>query len=109
MSLAGVTGRMLARHGRPMTLRRIAGTGPGYAEATVQGHLTSYRPNEIAGLVKQGDARVTIGPSIGPIAPPLRAADQLVVDGRTWAVQGATPRYSGGTLVGWELHVRGGA
>ncbi len=109
MSLAGVTGRMLARHGRPMVLRRLVGTGPGYHEVAVRGHLTSYRSNEIIGLVKQGDARVTIGPDLGPITPPLRAADQLVVDGRTWAVQGATPRYSGATLVGWELHVRGGA
>ena len=108
MSLAGVSGRMLTRHGRAMTLRRIVGTGPTYTEATVLGHLTSYRPNEIVGLIKQGDARATIGPALGAIAAPPRTADSLVVDGRTWAVQGAVPRYVGTMLVGYELHVRGG-
>lgn len=107
MSLRGVTGRMLARNGRPMVLKRRIGTSYDFAEATVQGFMTAYSPEEITGLLMQGDARVVIAPVAGALATPA-ANDVLVVDGFDWTVMGATPRHVGSTLDGWTLWVRGG-
>lgn len=98
----------LAQYGRPMTLRRRVGTGNTFTEATVQGYASAYRPEHLTGLVRQGDLKVVIGPDTGAITAPIKGPDALVIDGRTYAVQGATPRMVGATLAGYELWVRGG-
>lgn len=110
MSLAGTVTRMLARNGRPMTLRRRVGTALAtFNSATVQGFLVSFAPQEVIGLVQQGDARVTISPDVGATLAAPRENDVLLVDGKAWRVMGAHALYAGTTLAGWRLWVRGGA
>lgn len=108
MSLANTAARMLARNGRPMTLRRRTGTTAAFTDAAVQGFMVSFNPTEVAGLVQQGDARVTIGPDVGDLTAP-RENDVLAIDGKAWRVMGAQALYVGATLAGWKLWVRGGA
>lgn len=108
MSLAATTARMLARNGRPMTLRRRVGVTAAFTDATVQGFMVAFNPTEVAGLVQQGDARVTIGPDAGDLTAP-RENDVLSIDGKAWRVMGAQALYVGVTLAGWRLWARGGA
>ncbi len=108
MSIARSAARMLARNGRPMTLRRRIGTGNTFRTAEVQGFMASFSPSEVSGLVQQGDARITIGSDAGTLAAP-RENDGILVDGKAWRVMGAHALYAGATLAGWRLWVRGGA
>lgn len=108
MSLARAFRGVLARNGRTMTLRRRVGTSATFTEASVTGYATAYRPEQLAGLVKQGDQKIVIGPALGAIAAPLKAPDMIVLDGRSYAIQGATPRMVAGVVVGYEIWARGG-
>lgn len=101
MSLAATTARMLARNGRPMTLRRRVGITAAFTDTTVQGFMVSFSPAEVIGLVQMGDARVTIGANASP-----EANDLLVVDAQDWRVMGAHALYVGTTIAGWRLWVR---
>lgn len=92
-----------------MVLKRQIGTTTTYTEATIRGFASAYRPQDLVGLVKQGDLKVVIGPSLGAIAPPLKKPDRIVIDGRAYVIEGATPRYVGTAIDGHELWVRGGA
>lgn len=111
MTLAASTPRMLARNGRAMTLRRRVGTTAAFTDVTVVGRLRDFSPEQLVGGVMQGDAEAVI--DAGPVlaaagfAPP-RKGDLLVVDGRTWAVQGCQPRAIGAQVVAYDLWVRGG-
>ena len=108
MSLASAVSDMLARNGRAMTLKRRVGTSAAFTEASVTGYASAYRPEQITGLVRQGDLKVVIGPDTGAVAAPLKAPDMIVIDGRSYAVQGATARMVGDAIAGYELWVRGG-
>jgi hypothetical protein len=111
VSLAATTARMLARYGRAMTLRRRTGTTTSFTDVAVIGVLHNFSPEELAGGVMQGDARIIIG--AGPVIASAgfgqpRKGDFVVADGRTWQVQGAQARADGSTVVGYEIHGRGG-
>lgn len=106
-ALAGVTARMLARVGRPMVLKRRQGTSDTFATVTVQGYLVAFAPGEITGEVRQGDARITIGPNAGALGA-IRTGDFVAVDGAEWAVLGVSPRHVGPAVAGYALWVRGG-
>lgn len=101
--------RNLAARGRSMTLRRISTGAP--VTVTVVGTLRLFSPQDLTGAVKQGDARIEIGQDEIAAASwpyPPRSPDQVLVDGQTHTVQGATPVCEGATIIGWTLHVRGG-
>ena len=108
MSLAKAFLGVLARNGRTMTLRRRVGTSTAFTEVSVTGYATAYRPEQLTGLVKQGDQKIIIGPDLGAITAPIKAPDMVLMDGRSYAVQGATPRMVAGVVVGYEIWVRGG-
>lgn len=107
MTLLSSTSTMLRRYGRPMTLRRRVGTSGIFHQVEGRGTLRSYTPQELQGGVMQGDAQVVLDADTGALGSPKRG-DFLLVDGRTWAVQGAIPRAVGGTVVGYDVWVRGG-
>lgn len=107
MSLSAAPTRMLARLGRPMTLRRRIGTSTtNFNDHQVRGYLTAFRPNELVGGVREGDASLTIGPDAGQLGSP-RSGDFVQIDGRQWSVLGATSLHVGSTLAGHRLWVRG--
>lgn len=111
MTLAAVVRSQLARHGRAMTLRRRVGTSGSFTEADAAGVLRAFSPQELAGGVLQGDARVIIDAQPLLAAPglaPPQKGDFVVVDGRTWTVQGAHARMDGAAVCAYELWVRGG-
>jgi hypothetical protein len=110
-AIADARRRQLARRGRPMTLSRLVTDGAPVA-VTPTGYARDYRPEELVGGIMQGDIRVEIGADEIAAAAwpaPPRKPDRLVVDGRTYTVQGATAVYDGPTLAGWSLWARGGA
>ncbi len=106
MSLLRVTENLLARRGRPMVLRRRIGTGGTFQQVTLRGTLSGYTGTSDQGGLMQGDATAVLDAATGALGSPKRG-DLLVDTGRTWAVQGAVPRYVGERLVGWDVHVRG--
>ncbi|HEV7455916.1 MAG TPA: hypothetical protein VGN96_04005 [Roseococcus sp.] len=106
MSLQNATANMLARQGRPMVLRRRVGTGGAFQQVTLRGVLAGYTGTSDQGGLMQGDAKAVLDAATGALGGPKRG-DLLVDAGRTWAVQGAVPRYVGERLVGWDVHVRG--
>jgi hypothetical protein len=100
----------LRENGRFMKLRRRIGTTSAYTDVDVYGADRNYEAAEIAGLLQQGDRRVTIGTAeivaAGWPAPP-RKNDFLVIDGVSTAIQGVEPRYLGNTVLAYKLWVRG--
>jgi hypothetical protein len=106
MTLVAATSRMMRLYGRPMTLRRRVGTSAVFDQVDVRGTLRGYSAQELQGGVLQGDAQVVLDAATGALGSPKRG-DFLVVDGRTWAVQGAIPRAVGATVVGYDVWVRG--
>lgn len=97
--------RRLAVVGRPMSLRRQA------VAVTVQGSFRAYTPDQITGGIVQGDAQVSIlDDEIAAAAwpGPPRRGDTMLIDGKTWALQGATPVHDGALLIGHDLWIRGG-
>lgn len=104
--------RLIAIKGRPMTLRRQTATSPAvFSDVTVRAAAVAYQPEAIAGDLKMGDLRVSIlNDEIAAASwpGPPRARDQMTIDGKTYVLQAATPRYDGETLVGFTIWVRGG-
>jgi len=111
MSIAHATRTMLRRYGRDMTLRRRLGTGTTFSSASTLGVLSSYGPDQLVGGIVQGDARIILDavPIVAANLFPVQKGDQVVADGRTWAVQ-APPRlrFDGPILCAIEVWVRGG-
>ena len=96
----------LRRAGRPMPLKRRIGTTGAFAECAVYGRSRSYQPQELVGLVVQGDRKVRIAQrdiaAAGWPGPPKKGD---FLDGG--AVQGAEPLYEAEALVGFVVWVRG--
>lgn len=106
--IPGAVRNMLARNGRAMTLRRRVGTTASFTEADALGVLRAFSPEQLVGGVMQGDARVILDAApLAALAPP-RKGDFIVVDGRTWSVQGAHARMVGDDIAAYECWVRGG-
>lgn len=104
--------RLLARFGRAMTVRRRQGTTTTFTQVSVTGILRSFRPEEIAGGVMQGDAEaiITANEILGTagFAPPAKG-DFVAIDAKNWAVLGVTPRMIEADIVAYHLWIRGGA
>ena len=111
MSIVSAMPRLLARYGRPMTLRRRQSMTTTFTEITVTGRLRAFTPEEITTGVMNGDAEVTI--TAAPVlasagfAPPVKG-DFVAIDGKNWAVQGCNPLTVASSVVAYALHVRGG-
>jgi hypothetical protein len=100
----------LSENGRFMKLRRRIGTTTSFTDVDVYGADRGYKPQEIAGLLQQGDRSVTIGTAEIVTASwpaPPKKGDFLVIDGVSTAVQGAEPRYLGNAVLAYILWVRG--
>lgn len=112
MSLVDTVPNMLGRYGRAMTVRRRQGTTTTFTQVSVTGILRSFRPEEIAGGVMQGDAQaiITANEIIGTagFSPPVKG-DFVAIDGKNWAVLGVTPRMIESDVVAYHLWMRGGA
>jgi hypothetical protein len=107
MSIVNAVPRILERFGRPVTLRRRIGTGTTFTEATANGYLRQFSPEEIAGGVMNGDARLIIDAEPLSNLAPVKG-DFVLIDGRSWAVLGAHARMTSDNLTSYELWVRGG-
>lgn len=105
--------RLIARHGRPMTIRRQTGVNPVvFSAVEVAAAVTAFRPEQLIGGVQQGDMRAEIlNDEIADAAwpGPPRAKDSLLVDGKAWQIVGATPVFDGALCIGHALWIRGGA
>jgi hypothetical protein len=80
----------IARVGKAATLRRV--TGPQtFVSVGVKVVVRAYQPNELQGGIVQGDrqARISNAEIDARQWPgPPRRGDQLILDGRTYNVQG---------------------
>lgn len=96
-----------------MTLRRRASaTDASPATVTVNGVARGYKPQQIAGNVREGDMQVSIlNDEITAASwpgPPL-PRDEIVIDGNLWRVEGCETLYEGTLCIGHRLQVRGGS
>jgi len=100
----------LKRYGRAMKLRRRIGTTSSYVDVDVKGVASGFKPDELVGLVQQGDRSVIISnaeiAATGWPGPP-RKGDFVVIDGVTAAVQGAEAKYLGSEVLAHVVWVRG--
>lgn len=94
-----------------MTLRRLLTTSTS-TDVTVQGYLSMYRPDQIGiGSIALGDGTVQIlNDEIATAGwpGPIRARDQMIIDGRIWTILGAAQVCEGSTVIGYTISVRGG-
>lgn len=104
--------RQLAAHGQAVTLRRPAGTGAGvtFTDAAVNAFVRGYAPAELVGGIAEGDTQVTVSPTalaaLSWPVPPKRH-DKIVVSGRTCEVMAVAPVWMGGSVVRYDIRVRG--
>ena len=106
MSLANVTARMLARHGRPFTLRRLPST-----DVTVQGFRGGFDANNLPGGLPQGQSTVIIGNAEIAAAAwpgPPRKGDRLIEAARTAVVESIETIWLGTAIDRHVLTVTGG-
>lgn len=111
MSIAQATRNMLARFGRDMMVRRRIGTSSDFTSASTIGALAMYGPDQLVGGVVQGDGRIILdsAPLVAAGLAPMQKGDQVMVDDRTWSVQGPPKlRFDGPMLCAIEVWVRGG-
>lgn len=93
----------LKRAGRLVEYKRRIGTTSGFEALSVHGRARTYKPDELVGLVQQGDRKIRISAlETGALGKPAKG-DKL--DGG--AVQGVEDLYDGETLVGHVVWVRG--
>jgi hypothetical protein len=94
----------LARRGTSVQLRK---TNTHVGQVTVLAKWRGYKPDEIAGIIQQGDSKVIISPT-GLDAfgiPPQNG--YVVISNVPRRIIAPTPIYDGGVLVRIELQVRG--
>lgn len=112
MSIAQSVADMIARRGRPLTLRRIVTGGPN-VDVAVTGVVRQYQAQELLGPILQGDREVRISNveiAAASWPGPPRAggnADRIVIDGKAAVVQNVDPRYDGTDLAMYVIQVRG--
>lgn len=100
---------ILSVYGAPAVFKRRVGMTTAFTEVGVNVYLRAYAPNELVGGVVQGDMKGVMSHkeiTLSSLQDPRRG-DFLDALGTTWSVQAASPRYYGGTLVGYDLWVRG--
>lgn len=111
MSADAKVAAALTKYGRLMILRRRTGTTNTFTDVMVKGVTRAFKPGELLGGLAQGDQQVTISNAEIDAADwpgPPRKGDLLIIDGRTWTVQGADPRMLGDDVLAHILWVRGG-
>lgn len=105
--------RMISLRGRTMRLTRLGGTPPGSTTTNVNlsGVMHHYAPSELVAGIVQGDVRVEIlndEIATNNWPGPPRKGDRLLIDGRTYVLQGSTPAHDGAQVIGHSLWARGG-
>lgn len=105
--------RQIHRKGRPMRLQRLVrGSATLARDVPLLGVAGTFRPEQMAAGVQQGDQVVEI------LDDALQAAgwtdrprppDRLIDDERSWTLVDAWPVHDGGLRIGWRLWVRGAA
>ncbi len=76
-----------------------------YGETALRATVSSYPIQLINGTTIQSqDLRMIV--AAFDLKDPPQTEDQVVFNGTTYAVQSASPRYVGPTVVGWDIQVR---
>lgn len=108
---------MMAVRGEPVTLRRISFPGgvqtKADSEATVLARIADYRPEQVAGNIRQGDRKaVIVFADVAALAwaGPIAKGDKIVLaDGSMLNVEAVdtSTRSLAGTCIAYELQLRG--
>lgn len=107
--------RLIARLGRPATLRRVArsydpATGK-TAEITIDYAVTVSPPESFSEalidgtLVEAGDMKALLAAKGAPVVPEV-TGDLLLIDGTAWTVLRVEPVMSGREAALYSLHLR---
>lgn len=106
MSLANTTQRLLARHGRPFTLRRMPAT-----DVTVQGYRAGFGSDPLPGGQPQGQSTIIISNAEIEAAAwpgPPRKGDRLVDAERTVTIASVETLWLAGSVDRHVISVSGG-
>lgn len=100
--------RMIARNGVSITLRRLVNKADPIDCSTLA-VMAAYSAGQVQAGMQQGDSRADLANDIASTGWPLppRPKDQVIVDGATYTVQGATPVRTPDGIIGWTLWLRG--
>jgi hypothetical protein len=112
MSFLASRRRFVQKRGRPATLRRQTAVKPAaYTDVALLVVSTHYSPEAIHEAVKQGDVKLaTTNDEIaaaGWPGPPA-STDLVILDGKTWSVEGVEQVFEAAVCIGFVLQVRGG-
>ena len=101
----GMLDRQIAKHGQTVIVRR-AGNTP--VEVTVKAFVRNFKPAELVGDIRQGDASVILSPTGMDSFPfPVQRGDKVVIVGATRNVEWAEHVMLADQLVRINLVVRG--
>jgi hypothetical protein len=94
----------LSKTGQDVSLVAIPAASEG-----VRAFVRGYRPDELAGSIRQGDREVVISPTglVGTAFEDPEAIAKVEIAGRRTNVEGVEPVYLAGVLVRINLQVRG--
>jgi len=99
--------RLIARFGRPVTIRRGNLDGS-VTSADFVGALTRFSAAQLVGALSQDDARLEMMADVlGGFPVPPRAIDEVLSDGLSFNVQFVASVHEGPLLIGWSLTLRG--
>lgn len=94
--------RHITRKGRQVTLKRGAQT------ASVLAFFNTWRPDDLAPPLRQGDVRIDLLADVAPLTAPLHDPDLILTqDGAAYSVVFCNPVYEANTLIGWTIAGRG--
>lgn len=99
--------RELASKGERITLRR--GVGADAIDLMVRARVTSLKPDELIGNIKQGDLKIIILAEDVTFDPPLSERDKVQRDGKPHQIVAIDreQRRVGGVLIAYEIVARG--
>jgi hypothetical protein len=99
---------------KAVSIRRYTGSGADRAfdDTPVLARVVGYQPNELVGLIKQGDQKLIVFAqdlTDAEFEEPIRDSDKAIVRGNELSIQAVdgNTRRVGGTLIAYELQVRG--
>ena len=105
--------RQIAEHGKTVLVRRYSGTGASRTptDVSVLARVKGYRADKLAGTIQQGDQNVIVlAEDLEDTAiATLRAGDKIVDAGKELNIEvvDQSTRAIAGTLIAWDLQVRG--
>lgn len=96
--------RQIAAHGQEVSFRKADGS----ATLVARGFIRGYKPDQLVGLIQEGDRQVVLSPSdLGAFGAPANQ-DLVSINDEVGTVQSVSQTHINDTLVRLDVRVRVG-